>query len=391
MRVVRQPVLGTRGPSVLGIDFGTASLKVVQAYKQGGKAVLETYGSLALGPYGGVEVGRATRLSLEQAVAALKDLFREANVTTKECAVAIPLSASLVSFMQLPAVAESELSTMVPTEARKYIPVPISEVELDWMIVPEAPREEEGMANEREGKAFGESYERERRSASGESGAAEGSRVRRVGVLAVAIHKEALALYRAIAREAALNVHFVEVEIFSAVRSVLRQGIAVGLVVDVGAHATKMYLVESGIVKGTHSINRGAQHISEALSRALGISLPEAEELKRSGSLRERMGERALEELVPTQIDFIFAEMRRLLIQYQHRSGRVVSHAIFTGGGALLPGFLDRARDALPTDVSLGNPFEKLEAPAFLEAVLMEAGPEFAVATGLVLRALAEQ
>ena len=40
--------------SVLGVDIGSSSLKVVQLKKQNGKAVLETYGELALGPYAGI-------------------------------------------------------------------------------------------------------------------------------------------------------------------------------------------------------------------------------------------------------------------------------------------------------------------------------------------------
>ena len=50
------------GQSVLGIDIGSSSIKIVQLRKKGGKAVLETYGELALGPYAGVEIGRATNL-----------------------------------------------------------------------------------------------------------------------------------------------------------------------------------------------------------------------------------------------------------------------------------------------------------------------------------------
>ena len=52
--------------SVLGIDIGSSSMKVVQLRKERGQAVLETYGELALGPYGGEEVGQATNLSAEQ-------------------------------------------------------------------------------------------------------------------------------------------------------------------------------------------------------------------------------------------------------------------------------------------------------------------------------------
>ena len=38
--------------SVLGVDIGSSSLKVVQLRKERGQAVLETYGELSLGPYG---------------------------------------------------------------------------------------------------------------------------------------------------------------------------------------------------------------------------------------------------------------------------------------------------------------------------------------------------
>ena len=67
--------------SVLGLDIGSSSLKVVQLRKESGKAVLETYGELALGPYGGSEIGQATNLSAEQITETLKDLLREAPRT----------------------------------------------------------------------------------------------------------------------------------------------------------------------------------------------------------------------------------------------------------------------------------------------------------------------
>jgi len=76
------------GGSVIGVDIGSSVVKVVQLRKEQGRAVLETYGELALGPYGGLDVGRATNLPVEKIAEAIKDLFREANVTAKTAAVA---------------------------------------------------------------------------------------------------------------------------------------------------------------------------------------------------------------------------------------------------------------------------------------------------------------
>ena len=88
--------------SVLGVDIGSSSLKVVQLRKEGGQAVLETYGELALGPYGGGEIGQATNLSAEQITETLKDLLREAKVTTKNCGVSIPFARSLLTLVSYP-------------------------------------------------------------------------------------------------------------------------------------------------------------------------------------------------------------------------------------------------------------------------------------------------
>src|SRR6185437_14973534 len=122
----------TEVKSVLGVDIGTSSIKVVQLRREKGRVILETYGAIALGPYAGVEIGRATSLPAEKITEALKDVIREANVTTTDAAISIPYSSSLVSIIKLPKEVEKELATVMPIEARKYIPVTINEVKLDW-------------------------------------------------------------------------------------------------------------------------------------------------------------------------------------------------------------------------------------------------------------------
>ena len=46
--------------SIVGLDIGSSFIKVVQLKKKGNKAMLETYGEIALGPLQGLEVGQAT-------------------------------------------------------------------------------------------------------------------------------------------------------------------------------------------------------------------------------------------------------------------------------------------------------------------------------------------
>src|SRR3989338_7892830 len=127
---------GAKEVSVLGIDIGASSAKLVQLRASRGIAVLETYGEIALGPYGGQPIGKAVKLSPEKTAEALKDLMKESNVTAKSAGVSIPFSSSLVSVIDLPPADAEALKRIVPIEARKYIPVAISEVSLDWFVIP---------------------------------------------------------------------------------------------------------------------------------------------------------------------------------------------------------------------------------------------------------------
>lgn len=344
--------------SVIGVDIGSSAIKVVQLRREKGRAILETYGAIALGPYGGVEIGRATSLPAEKIVEALKDVIREANVTTNEAGISIPYSSSLVSVLKFPAAAEGHLDQTVPLEARKYIPVPISEVLLDWSVV--------GGKNESpDGK---------------------------IEVLLVAIHNDTIEKYRQIAAGANLTAAFFEIEVFSAVRACLDRGLAPIAVVDMGAATTKFYVVERGLIRESHIINRGAQDLTLAASRALNISVVQAEERKRkNGIISAHPGADAdLARTLELSIAPLMTELSRTISSFEQRMNQTLSALVLTGGGAALRGMQAYAQGKLQTEVRLADPFNKTESPAFLEAILKEAGPEFSVAVGLALRKLQE-
>jgi type IV pilus assembly protein PilM len=121
--------------SVLGVDIGQSSIKIVQLRNEQGVAMLETYGEIALGPYGDSVVGQAVRLSPDTIAKALKELMQGAGVTATTGGVSVSFAASLVKLIEVPALDPKQLATVIPIEARKYIPVPITEVQLDWFIV----------------------------------------------------------------------------------------------------------------------------------------------------------------------------------------------------------------------------------------------------------------
>lgn len=361
-------------PRVIGIDVGSSSVKIVGLSKKGDKAVLDTYGALALGPYAGIEIGRATQLPPEKIALAIKDLIREAKVFSKIGGMAIPISSTLMSLISLPSVDEKELATMVPLEARKYIPVPISEVTLDWSVV---PRNEFEVGASQESGDLGDEQKVDKKLPESD-------------VLIVAIHNDALSRYQAIIKKAGLDVSFFEVELFSTMRSVTNEESGVIMVIDIGAAVTKFFIIERGVLRISHSVTRGSQDITFAISKSLNIPIDKAEILKRNQGLMKTSGGPDISGVTVLTLEYIFAEAGQSLSNYQRKNGKSVNKIFLVGGGASLKGIVDFARARLETDVLLGDPFSKVETPAFLENVLKTSGPEFAVAVGVALRRLQE-
>lgn len=361
--------------SVLGVDIGSSSIKIVQLKKKGNKAVLETYGELSLGPYAGVSVGQATKLPVEKVTQALRDLLneKEVKITTRNCGVAIPFHASLLTVISMPPIKEKELDAMVPIEARKYIPVPISDVTLDWSIIPKLE------VKNWKSEVSDEIRESEKEKKPNTS----------IDVLLAAIHNNALSDYRKIVAGAELAASFFEIELFSAIRSVLDEG-ASAFIIDMGAASTKFYIVERGILRNSHIVNKGAQDISANIARLNNISFEEAEIAKRTLGLDAVGSNVNIKDAAALTADHIFSEANRVLFSYQSKVKKNLDKILLVGGGSALRGWKELAAKNFSTEVVSGDPFAKVETPAFLQEILRQTGPEFAVSLGVALRKLKE-
>lgn len=361
--------LGSFGSSTVevavGVDIGTSGIKLVELRKKNGRAVLETYSTLALGPYASLDVGATTNLETSVLSKAVMDAVREATITTTDAAFSIPSSASLVFLLELPAgIAEKDLPSIVPTEARKYIPVPITEVMLDYWVI---PHREEGFYEESKGVEV---------------------TAAKTEVLTAAIHNETLNKFRELAKTSGLAADVFEIEVFSAIRSTFAHELSAVLLVDFGASKTKLSIVEYGIVRSFHIINRGSFDITKTLSESLGVTFAKAEEIKRAVGIIGNGADRAASDVARLTVDYIISETGTVISAFERKYSKPVSKIILTGAGSLLPGFREHAAEVFRTEVVYGDPFGKVEVPEFVRKVLSETGPEFAVALGLALRKL---
>jgi type IV pilus assembly protein PilM len=356
-----------KGASALGIDIGSSSIKVVQLQKRGDKAILETYGELSLGPYGGVSIGQSTNLTTEKLAQAVNDLLNEKEVaiTTKVCGLAIPFKASLLSIIEMPDIGGKELDSMIPIEARKYIPVPISDVTLDWSVIPKSEVEEIPVVK-------------------GEN------KMKTVSILLVAIHNNIINQYRGIVSKTSLDAKFFEIEVFGSMRAILEGVKGPIMIFDMGASATKLYTVDRGLIQHSHTINQGSQDITANIARLLSIPIEDAEVIKRSVGMGKTVDGVDLSGAVSVVAESIFSEANRFLFDFQKKKNENIKSMYLIGGGSALRGFRDLAAANFKVEVISGNPFEKVEVPVFLEEILKATGPEFTVAVGAALRCLQE-
>ena len=360
--------------SVIGIDIGSSSLKIVQIKKEKGKAVLQTYGELGLGPYNKLSIGQIVNLNPDQYASVIIDLLKEANISITKGGISIPLKLSLVTVIDIPKVESEDEKSVIELEARKYIPVSISEVTLDYFIIPQVEDSSlefiETDSEKDEEKAKTEELKKRQK------------------VLLVAIHNQVLNNYSKIVQDAKLETQFFEVEAFATARGALSGERAPIMIIDMGASSVKMYIIDNGMLLSSHTINRGGQDISFSISKGLGIPFEHAEHLKRSLGKTNIAEESKIRELINTHEEYVLSEIKTVLSTFQKNKNETISKIILTGGGSNLDGLFDKMQKSFAFNIEMAAPFSKLETPVSLQETLKITGTTFSTAIGLALRAL---
>ena len=307
----------------------------------------------------------------ERIAEALRDLLREMGISIHHVSFAIPFNSSLLSVVEFPDVGKKQLDTMIPLEARKYIPVPLNEVLLDWLIIPK-----------RKGDIVPNTVTN-----------IQTPYIGKIEVILVAIHKEVIKKYEIIKKEinlASAPSHF-EIEIFATLRSVVGSDPDPLMIIDIGVASTKLIVVDEGTVRGSHVVSMGGQDITFALSKSLGISFNKAEQMKcRVGMEGEEEG-RDIATVADLITSNIMNEAMRFISNYESKHNIKISKVILVGGGSRLKGLGKLVSQGFKNkEVLFGNPFARVDTPAFLSATLKEIGQDFSVALGVAMKGLDE-
>jgi type IV pilus assembly protein PilM len=337
--------------SVVGIDFGSASIKVVELERRDDIVALRTYGELQLGQYVTKDLGDVVELTQEKKTAALTDVLREAGVEAAAGILALPLNASFVTVMSLTAKEDENIEPRVRVEARKYIPIPLSDVTLDWTELAPLGKEPKTVRE----------------------------------VLIAAVQNDSYGQMTNLMQSINKASQPSEIELFSSLRSLSTPSDTSIAVIDLGAQTSKLYIAQDGMLRKIHRVRMGGVQATKRIMELTGVSFTEAENLKRNYATSGKHHDDVKKAVVST-FERPLQEFRRVLAQHEMRLGAPVGKIVLTGGAVAFPEIAPFASYMFDREVTRANPFAKVAYPAFMEDRLTEIAPLFSVAIGAALR-----
>lgn len=353
----------------LGIDVGNYSIKVVELSKENTPRLV-TYGFIDQAP----EIIKSDfKEAMATTVDLLKKICKKANVTTNKVAAALPVFSVFSSLINLPTMPKKELASAVRWEAKKFIPMPLQEMILEWKVVEESkPSSNKQPAQSKQDK---------KKSSIVEPGNTK--------ILLTAAPKKLVQRYIDIFKMTGLELIGLETEIFSLQRAMMGgDNVSTVVILDMGAVTSDICVIKKGIPVLTRSIDVGGIAITKAIADSLNIDLKRAEQFKRDIGIQSGTNSQ-IPKTIESVLDPVINEIKHVFNIYRSQSfDGEIEKVIISGGSAFLPNFSEYLSEALDVKTYIGDSWNQIAYPAELKPILNEIGPRFSIANGLALRSM---
>jgi len=342
--------------SMVGIDVGTAGIKVVEISRWGQGKTLENYGeikssSLYKEPFRNIEKGTYL-LSNYFVSRAIRAVLDEAKIKTKAVIFSIPDFSTFCTSFELPPMSANELKDAIYYNASQYIPLPITETTLDWQLI----------------------------------GGTPGDKQSSLKIFLVAIPNQIIQDYQKVAQLAGVELYAVEAEALGLVRSLVLDEKGCTCLVDIGVQSTTINIVDKKSLKKSYSFDFAGSQLTYSISSALGLGHEQAEELKNKEGLTSSKEE--ISKILYLLVDPLIIEVKKILSDFYQQEGKEVDKIYLTGGTSGLPGLREYFAEVLKKKVEVPNCFSELLYPPILGETLEKMAPSFSVATGVALGGL---
>lgn len=373
------PFFNKKTKSYLGVDLGTAGIKIVELANAKGHARLITYGIVESS--GDIVRSNAPE-TINRVVELLKEITEKSRVTTNLAVAALPAFSVFSSILSLPPMPKSDLAQAVKWEAKKFVPMPLEEMILDWKLL----RNLNDTYQEQNDKEQSKTDINENKENNLQKTERSQEIKRNYRVLITAAPKNLVARYLEIFKAAGLKLISLETESFALARSLFFGSKLPIMIIDIGSLTTAISIVEDGVPILNRSLDVGGATLTQAIATSLNIDRRRAEQFKRDIGIAQTNAASGIPKVIERTLNPVVNEVKYSLNLYQSQTAISVEKAILVGGSAFLPNLTDYLSQVLNLNVFVGDPWFRVAYPEDLKLVLDEVGSRLAVATGLAMR-----
>jgi type IV pilus assembly protein PilM len=348
-------VLFSRAKNVVGLDIGSATVKLVELKeRKGSQFQLQRIGVEPLSPEAIVD-GSIMDSSL--VVDAIQKLIDTTGVKNNNFATSVSGHSVIIKKIELPAMEPDELDESIQWEAEQHIPFDIQDVRLAYMTLSDDDPTRENM-----------------------------------DVLLVAVKREKVNDYVSVISQSGRKPEIVDVDAF-AIQNAYELNydldpLKVVALINMGAGVSNINVVARGQSVFWRDISFGGNQFTEALQREYNLSFDQAELLKRGDSVGSYKASDARRVL-----DTVSAEMANEIQKTfdffaATSSEGPVDELVLSGGCALTPNLQEVLRERFGVPTELLNPFRKVQFKEsdFNRDYLESIAPMLAVSVGLAIR-----
>lgn len=341
----------------LGVDIGTTSIKIVELGSGKKLPAMKNYAFLENqdylnNPKKAIQ-SSTVKISEKEAAEFLRILIEESGIKTKDAAASIPGFSAFATLLELPLVSLAETAKAMDFQIKQYIPVPLSEVSVDWVKVGERTNQENPTQQ----------------------------------IFLVSVANETVAKYQNIFKAAGLNLAALEIEGLSLARVLTADSDETTLIIDIGARGTTILIAQGGFLKVISQTDFAGASLTQNLASGLKIPVKKAEELKRQQGLGG-MAHQELSTLIQPILNVIMNSARQVKENFEGNYKERIERIILSGGGANLKGIEEYCKSQFNLPVTRSAALSFTDYPSKLEPLVNELSPSFSVAVGLAMRNL---
>ncbi|MCK9393548.1 pilus assembly protein PilM [bacterium] len=340
----------------IGVDIGTKSIRIIESIKKGDKTFLENYGEMNLDIAGAKSFRWFDQNTLNPDIknisGAVLAILEESEIKSEKAVFSLPDFSTFFITFNMPPMSKKELDSAVAFEARKYIPMPMAEIVIDWQLIGDNDTTKE------ENK-----------------------------ILVMAIPKIVINQYKTIADSCGLELVALEAEVLGLKRALIKEGDLATCLVEIGYQSTNISIVDNGCVITSVSYDIAGKDLTFSLAETLGVEIAEAEDLKKKHGLGDTKPE--VSDVLVEVLALICDKVKKIIKEFEAKEGKKVTRVLLSGGTTRMNGLLNFFRIIFSeeeyfrnTQVLIGDAFYKINYYPALEGSLRDLNSNFSIAIG---------